>query len=120
MVSASSAPYPLPEASLREFLETVAISTNAQGIVDSFTFVTAPLNWFPSVQSATISAIASWGSQPVTIYGVEENYLRTAFPGFTIVDSSAVEFPGDLVSALYNLEPPLPATTYPVPVSADV
>jgi len=127
VVSSSDSLYPLPEADLRAYLQTKLFSNvsapEAARIVVNYTFVTPPLDSLPFIQSVQISAISSSWSEKVTIYGVEEDYLATAFEGYTQVDVANVDFQdGDPIAALYNRSVPLPSDTgsLPLPVGPPV
>ena len=109
---------PLPEDSLRSYLETTLESNNytygspewLQAITVDFTFTTFPLSQDPIMSSSSVSAVSSIRSRSVAVQGVEENFLNVAFDNFMIIGDldSTVNFQmtdggvPDVTGALYT------------------
>lgn len=74
-ISSNDIFHPLPEDDIRNIIENNMLTD--EDLIDSYTFVTYPINHLGSISSANVGPISGISSKRLSLYGVEPNILKT-------------------------------------------
>ncbi|KAN0018407.1 hypothetical protein ACTFIU_011023 [Dictyostelium citrinum] len=93
-VLATSIKNPIPEADIRAFLDN-DIANNTNSVIKDYTVVTFPLDKVMNIRSTHLMPLAEYPSVNVRMYGVESNFLSSAYLDFYEVTemSKTITFP---------------------------
>ncbi|KAK5577019.1 hypothetical protein RB653_001956 [Dictyostelium firmibasis] len=80
-VLATSIKNPVPEADIRAFLDN-DIANNSNSVIRDYTVVTFPLDKVMNIRSTHLMPLAEYPSINVRMYGVESNFLSSAYMDF--------------------------------------
>ncbi|KAN0044893.1 hypothetical protein ACTA71_006419 [Dictyostelium dimigraforme] len=93
-VLATNIKNPIPEADIRAFLDD-DIANNTNSVIKDYTVVTFPLDKVMNIRSTHLMPLAEYPSVNVRMYGVESNFLSSAYLDFYEVTelSKTITFP---------------------------
>ncbi|EFA84069.1 hypothetical protein PPL_03142 [Heterostelium album PN500] len=74
--------FPLPETDLRGFLDNEIFNNSATTAVESYSFVTLPLDHVMNIRSTYMNTLAGYPWTYVKVYGIDENYLASTYINF--------------------------------------
>lgn len=72
---------PINYVAIRDFLTTQ--TKNSTSGVEAFSFVTFPLFYHESVENQFLGTLSKFLYMPITLYGIEQNYLDATYAEFT-------------------------------------